>query len=111
MNWLRSLIRSGIFVIVAKPMGDYIYNAVQRKEPFQEVFGPLETILFKVAWVKGHSQTWKQYMFCLMRTNFFCILAVYSIFRFQGTLPLNPNHFVGLEPTLAFHTAITFTAN
>lgn len=111
MNWLTSLITIGLFVIVAKPMGDYVYNAFQRKEAFQKVFGPLEKILFKVAGIKGHSQTWKRYMFCLIGTNFFFILVVYSIFRLQGILPLNPDHFLGLEPTLAFHTAITFMTN
>ncbi|WP_459501384.1 potassium-transporting ATPase subunit KdpA [Bacillus sp. C1] len=111
MNWLTSLITIGLFVIVAKPMGDYIYNAFQRKEGLQRVFGPLEKILFKVAGIKGHNQSFKKYMLCLIITNCFFIFSVYSIFRLQGFLPLNPNHFMGLEPTLAFHTAITFMTN
>ena len=36
------------------------------------------------------------------------IVVVYFIFRLQGVLPLNPAHIEGMEPTLAFNTAISF---
>lgn len=111
VSWLTSLITICLFVVVAKPMGDYIYNVFQQNGPFQKVFGPIEKILFKIAGIKGYSQSWKRYLFCLIITNLFFILVVYSIFRLQGMLPLNPNHFPGMEPTLAFHTAITFMTN
>ncbi|HDX9580376.1 TPA: potassium-transporting ATPase subunit A [Bacillus pseudomycoides] len=111
MNWLTSLITICLFVVVAKPMGDYIYNAFQQKGPFQKIFGPLEKSLFKIAGIKGYSQSWQRYLYCLIIANLFFMLVVYSIFRLQGMLPLNPNHFPGMEPTLAFHTAITFMTN
>ncbi|MCI0764107.1 potassium-transporting ATPase subunit KdpA [Bacillus sp. TL12] len=111
MNWLTSLITIGLFVLVAKPMGNYIYNAFQKHDFFQRVYGPLERVLFKVAGIKGHNQSGEKYIYCLIMTNFFFIVVVYAIFRLQGMLPLNPNHFEGLEPTLAFHTAITFMTN
>lgn len=111
MSWFTSLITIGLFVLIAKPMGDYLYNAFQKHHLLQKVFGPIETILFKVTGVKGHSQSGKRYVFCLLMTNFSFIVVVYAIFRLQGMLPLNPNHFEGLEPTLAFHTAITFMTN
>lgn len=39
------------------------------------------------------------------------IVVVYFIFRLQGVLPLNPAHIEGMEPTLAFNTAISFMAD
>ena len=39
------------------------------------------------------------------------IVIVYFIFRLQGVLPLNPAHIEGMEPTLAFNTAISFMAD
>ena len=39
------------------------------------------------------------------------IAVVYFIFRLQGVLPLNPAHIEGMEPTLAFNTAISFMAD
>jgi K+-transporting ATPase ATPase A chain len=41
----------------------------------------------------------------IMRT-----VVVYFIFRLQGVLPLNPAHIEGMEPTLAFNTAISIKA-
>ena len=39
------------------------------------------------------------------------IVVVYFIFRLQGVPPLNPAHIEGMEPTLAFNTAISFMAD
>ncbi|WP_141566815.1 potassium-transporting ATPase subunit KdpA, partial [Streptococcus sobrinus] len=41
----------------------------------------------------------------------FMILFVYGVFRLQGVLPLNPSKIAGMEPTLAFNTAISFMTN
>src|SRR3546814_830754 len=35
----------------------------------------------------------------------------YAILRLQGVLPLNPQGFAGIEPHLAFNTAVSFTTN
>src|SRR5260370_40021427 len=39
------------------------------------------------------------------------MLVTYAIQRLQAVLPLNPQHFAGVEPTLAFNTAASFTTN
>jgi K+-transporting ATPase ATPase A chain len=39
------------------------------------------------------------------------LVLTYVIERLQQFLPLNPQHFPGVEPTLAFNTAISFTTN
>jgi K+-transporting ATPase ATPase A chain len=38
-------------------------------------------------------------------------VALYLILRFQDWLPLNPQHFKGMAPDLAFNTAISFVTN
>src|SRR5205085_9414502 len=39
------------------------------------------------------------------------LVVTYAIQRAQGSLPLNPQHLDGVEPTLAFNTASSFTTN
>jgi potassium-transporting ATPase potassium-binding subunit len=39
------------------------------------------------------------------------IALVYIVFRIQGVLPLNPSDIPGMDPTLAFNTAISFMTN
>ena len=36
---------------------------------------------------------------------------LYLILRFQDVLPLNPQHFAGFSPDLAFNTAVSFVTN
>ncbi|MFP3822546.1 potassium-transporting ATPase subunit KdpA, partial [Bacillus sp. SIMBA_008] len=74
-------------------------------------FGPFEKLIFKITGVKEYNQTWKQYALSLVLLNGFMIVVVYFIFRLQGVLPLNPAHIEGMEPTLAFNTAISFMAD
>ncbi|MEM5673004.1 potassium-transporting ATPase subunit KdpA [Bacillus cereus] len=97
-----------LFILVAKPTGIYLEKAFQGSKKLDKVFGPFEKLIFKITGVKEYNQTWKQYALSLVLLNGFMIVVVYFIFRLQGVLPLNPAHIEGMEPTLAFNTAISF---
>lgn len=100
-----------VFVaLIAKPVGIYIAN-VFSNDKNTSLIGKIESVMFKAAGIKGHNQTWKQYALALVLANTFMIFVVYLIFRFQGVLPLNPNHIKGMDPALAFNTAISFMTN
>ncbi|WP_413227217.1 potassium-transporting ATPase subunit KdpA [Cytobacillus firmus] len=99
---------------LAKPMGIYLakafdYNA--NATGLDKIYGPIENILFKLSGIKKVNQSWKHYALSLVLTNGFMIVIVYLIFRLQGILPLNPSDIAGMEPTLAFNTAISFMTN
>jgi potassium-transporting ATPase potassium-binding subunit len=100
-----------VFVaLIAKPVGIYIAN-VFSNDKNTSLVGKIEMVMFKAAGIKGYNQTWKQYAFALVLANTFMIFVVYLIFRFQGVLPLNPSHIKGMDPALAFNTAISFMTN
>lgn len=100
-----------LFILLAKPMGTYVEKAFQGSRTLEKVFGPIESIIFKVGGIQKKNQTWIQYVFAMLFTNACMILFVYLVFRLQGVLPLNPSKVEGMEPTLAFHTAISFMTN
>ncbi|CAG9613227.1 Potassium-transporting ATPase potassium-binding subunit [Bacillus rhizoplanae] len=108
MVWIAVLITMILFILVAKPMGIYLEKAFQGNRKLDKVFGPVEKIIFKISGIKPYNQSWKQYALSLVALNAFMIVVVYFIFRLQGVLPLNPAHVKGMEPTLAFNTAISF---
>ncbi|MGG0186931.1 potassium-transporting ATPase subunit KdpA [Bacillus rhizoplanae] len=108
MVWIAVLITMLLFVLVAKPMGIYLEKAFQGNRKLDKIFGPVEKIIFKISGIKPYNQSWKQYALSLVALNAFMIVVVYFIFRLQGVLPLNPAHVKGMEPTLAFNTAISF---
>lgn len=111
MAWGAAIITIMLFVLLAKPMGMYLERAFQGNAKLDAVFGPVERVIFKIGGIKPHNQSWKQYALSMLVINGFIILFVYGVFRLQGVLPLNPNNIVGMEPTLAFNTTISFITN
>lgn len=111
MIWTSAIITILLFVLLAKPMGVYLEKAFQGSTKLDKVFGPVERLIFKIGGIKPHSQSWKLYALSMLVTNGFMILFVYGVFRLQGVLPLNPSKIAGMEPTLAFNTAISFMTN
>ena len=54
---------------------------------------------------------WKAYTLHVLATNLFMALIIFLILVFQDYLPLNPHHFAGMEPLLAFNTTVSFICN
>lgn len=111
MIWIAVIVTILLFVLLAIPMGTYLERSFQGSQTLDKVFGPIERIIFKCGNIKQNNQTWVQYAFAMLLTNACMIIFVYIVFRFQGILPLNPSKIEGMEPTLAFNTAISFMTN
>ena len=111
MIWVAVIVTILLFVLLAIPMGTYLERSFQGSQTLDKVFGPIERIIFKCGNIKQNNQTWVQYAFAMLLTNACMIIFVYTVFRFQGVLPLNPSKIEGMEPTLAFNTAISFMTN
>jgi len=56
-------------------------------------------------------QGWVAYAVALMVFNLLGIASLFAILKLQGVLPLNPQHFGGVESWLAFNTAVSFVTN
>ncbi len=56
-------------------------------------------------------QTWLGYAVALMVFNLLGIVILFAILMLLGVLPLNPQHFGGVENWLAFNTAVSFVTN
>ncbi len=101
-----------IVVLLAKPMGLYLAAAFDYgPNRLNRVFGPTERLIYKISGVSEENQTWKTYAASLMISNAVMIFIVYLVLRFQGLLPLNPSGAAGMDPSLAFNTAISFMTN
>ncbi|ANS75239.1 K+-transporting ATPase subunit A [Paenibacillus yonginensis] len=101
-----------ISLLLARPAGLYIAKAFQYEPTgLDRGFGWLEKPIYGISGIRKDNQSWKPYALSLLLSNCVMILIVYLIFRFQGSLPLNPSHAASMEPTLAFNTAISFMTN
>ncbi|MGX1192172.1 potassium-transporting ATPase subunit KdpA [Metabacillus sp. SLBN-84] len=112
LSILSIILTLGLAVLLSKPAGLYIAQAFSYETTrLDSIFGPFEKAIYKLSGIKQKNQGFRQYAIALLLSNIFMIFIVYLVFRFQGSLPLNPSGIAGMDPTLAFNTAISFMTN
>ena len=99
-----------ILLATVRPLGTYI-DAVfaGRSNLLSPIAGPLERALYTFCRIDPAAEmTWKTYTFGLLALGAGSIAFAYAALRLQALLPLNPQHFGGLAPDLAWNTAVSF---
>jgi len=91
-------------------MGRYMVFVYAGERTFlSPVLRPLEHALYRLAGIVPNAeQHWTRYAFSVIVFNLVAVLCFYLILRFQYFLPFNPRLFGGLDPAIAFNTAISF---
>jgi potassium-transporting ATPase potassium-binding subunit len=102
-----------ILIAIAPLFGRYIARVfLGARTLLDPIMNPVERIIYVVASVREKQEmTGWQYARAVLLSNLIMGGAVYLIFEFQGTLPLNPNNFNALSWDLALHTTISFLTN
>ena len=108
--WIPAIIL-GVTIALAWPLGRYMRWAMDPVEP-----GPIRVRDESVcATLLGRdttrSQSWQAYCISLLVFNVLMFVFVYVVLTTQQWLPLNPDGKAAIEPSLAFHTAASFTSN
>lgn len=92
--------------------GDPDHEGAPLPAPGERVFGPIERVLYRVLGVDpAREQRWNGYATSLLAFSLVSVLGLYGVQRLQDVLPLNPNDVAGVEPSLAWDTAVSFTTN
>ncbi|MCU0962713.1 MAG: potassium-transporting ATPase subunit KdpA [Pirellulaceae bacterium] len=93
------------------PLGKYLTWAMQPAE-LGRVRRRFEDLARRLLGsLARETQPWAAYGRSLLLFNLLLFLVAFAVLRLQGMLPLNPDHKTGMEPTLAFHTAVSFVTN
>lgn len=113
MGLLQVVITLGIIMLLVKPMGAYLVKVFgQEKSGLDRVFGPIERIGYRLTGVReDEAMGWKKYLGAVLLVNFVMLILVYTVFRLQEYLPLNPDGIANMSPALAFNTAVSFITN
>lgn len=93
-----------VLVALSVPLGGYMARVYTRP------IGRFEARLYRLIGAKPE-QTWREYAAALMVFNLLGIAVVYVLQRFQAHLPENPNGLAGVDPRVAFNTAVSFGTN
>jgi potassium-transporting ATPase potassium-binding subunit len=113
-SWLQIAVTLSIALAISVPAGRYLARVfMNEKTVLDRLIGPLDKLIYRLIGRKAVDMpmNWKAYTLHMLATNMFMAVLVFLILVFQNHLPLNPLQFPGMEPMLAFNTAISFITN
>ena len=112
-GWAEIAFTIGLTLLLGWPIGLYLARVWDgRRTWLDPVLQPVERALYATAGVDPQKgQGWMTYTAAFLAFNAAGFVVLYGVLRLQGLLPLNPMHFTGMSPHLAFNTAISFVTN
>ncbi|HEY3811878.1 MAG TPA: potassium-transporting ATPase subunit KdpA [Caulobacteraceae bacterium] len=116
-GWAEIAFTIALTTALAWPLGAYLARVwTGEKTWLDPVLRPVERVLYAGFGVKREAgapkgQTWLEYAVAFLMFSAVSFVVLYLILRFQNLLPLNPQHFAGFSPDLAFNTAVSFVTN
>ncbi|MBI2723545.1 MAG: potassium-transporting ATPase subunit KdpA [Chloroflexi bacterium] len=98
---------------LTKPLGAYMAAVFEGNGRLsRSVFARVERPIYRAFFVDEKSEMhWQRYALSVLLFSALSMLAVFTILRLQGHLPLNPQALSGAQPDLAFNAAASFTSN
>ena len=113
MSWFQFPLYIIVLLMLVKPLGLYMAKVYLGERTFlSPVIAPVEKFLFKLAGVKPDDEmTWQVYSLTVLAFSLVGFLFLYLLLRVQHVLPLNPQAFGSVSPTLSFNTAVSFVTN
>lgn len=102
-----------LLFVVARFLGRYMFDIFadnsKRKIP---VLSFLETATYWICGIDAKQEmTWKNYALAVLYFNVLGLVFLFFLQLAQGILPFNPQSLPGVEPVLAFNTAVSFVTN
>lgn len=110
-GWVVAIL--GAAVLSGWLLAPYVVRVFNREPTRLDRFlDPVENAIYRVIGVDSkHTMGWKQYFFAALIVNVVQMALAAVILAFQGSLPLNPQHFPGLSWDLIFNTVISIGTN
>ncbi|HYZ52446.1 MAG TPA: potassium-transporting ATPase subunit KdpA [Streptosporangiaceae bacterium] len=105
-GWLQALLVLGLVGVLHVPLGNYMARAFTTSRHWR-----LETAIYRACGIDPASdQRWSHYAVSVLAVSGAGVLLLYLLLRIQAVLPYSLGH-PGMNPALAFNTAVSFTTN
>src|SRR5271166_5471799 len=113
IGWLQIALFTIIVAATVRPLGGYMMRIFTGEMTvLGRVLGPVERGIYRLVGIDpATEQDWYVYALTLLAFNAIGVVALNALLRLQALLPLNPQHFDAVDPTLALNTAVSFTTN
>jgi K+-transporting ATPase ATPase A chain len=113
-SWLQIVLTLSIAFAISIPAGRYLGRVfMNRKTAVDWLLDPVDNLIYRLIGKSAASMPmdWKTYTLHMLAANLAMAAIIYLTLVFQDHLPLNPLGFAGMEPLLAFNTAVSFITN
>ncbi|MHB1908679.1 MAG: potassium-transporting ATPase subunit KdpA [Nitrososphaerales archaeon] len=102
-----------VVLVVSWVSSKYISGVFKRTPSrLDKILNPIENSIYKLLGIdQNKGMGWKEYFLVALFINIVQMSLAFLILTFQGSLPLNPGHFPGFTPDLAFNTVVSFATN
>jgi K+-transporting ATPase ATPase A chain len=112
-GWFQILLFFVVVLALAKPVGSYMTLVFERRRTwFDPVAVPIERLLYRLTGIDPNEEMrWTTYLVVMLIFSAVTLVLTYIVERAQAHLPWNPQHLAGVEPGLAWNTAVSFTTN
>jgi len=105
-GWLQVVVVIVVVVALHVPLGDYMARTFSSGRHWRA-----ELLLYRCCGIDPDAdQRWPDYLRSLLAVSLAGILGLYLLLRAQALLPYSLGH-PGMNPVLAFNTAVSFTTN
>ena len=114
LEWFQLCLFVGLLFALTKPVGLYLARVLdpEGKTWLDPVVRPVEKFIYRICGIgPKKEQSWQSYAGSLLIFSCTGMLFSYAVLRLQHALPLNPQGFAPVSPSLAFNTAASFTTN
>lgn len=103
-----------LLLLIAVPLLGRYMAEIFKDNPKKSIplLSSLESLTYRVCRIDPNQEmTWKNYAKAMLYFNLVGFVFLFLLQLLQGWLPLNPQRFSGVEPALAFNTAVSFVTN
>lgn len=105
-GWLQATVVIAAVVALHVPLGDYMTRTLGSGRHWRA-----EMVLYRCCGIDPDAdQRWPEYLRSLLAVSLAGVLGLYLLLRAQAWLPYSLGH-PGMNPALAFDTAVSFTTN
>ena len=112
-GFLQIALYLALLLLLVKPLGSYMARVYQGERTWLHLLlGPVERWTYRLLGVDpAREMGWKIYTLSVLLFSVVGMVVLYALQRLQGVLPLNPQGFAAVPPTLSFNTAVSFVTN
>lgn len=103
-----------LLLLIAVPLLGRYMAVIFKDNPQKSIplLSSLENLAYRICHIdRKQEMSWKNYAKAMLYFNLTGLVFLFVLQLLQGWLPLNPQGFSGVEPALAFNTAVSFTTN